>query len=86
MFTALCGLLETSYDWVSCSSFIMTACSRDGTVRLWDCGEAKCLSVVSKSDCPVNSCALSEFCGMDNTSDNQTSKILCTALIIQEPL
>lgn len=56
----------------------MTACSRDGTVRLWDCGEAKCLSVVSKSDCAVNSCALTEFRGMDNTSDNQTSKILCT--------
>ena len=54
----------------------MTACSRDGTVRLWDCGEATCLSVVSKSDCPVNSCALTELHGMENTTDNQTSKIL----------
>ena len=61
---------------MSCFCFIMTACSRDGTVRLWDCGEATCLSVVSKSDCPVNSCALSELHGMENTSDNQTSKIL----------
>lgn len=57
----------------------MTACSRDRTVRLWDCGEAKCLAVVSKSDCPVNSCALAELHGMENMSDNQTSKILFTA-------
>ena len=56
--------------------FVLTACSRDGTVRLWDCGEAKCLTVVSKSDCPVNSCALTQLQGMENTSeaDNQTSK------------
>ncbi|XP_020621989.1 proteasomal ATPase-associated factor 1-like [Orbicella faveolata] len=50
------------------------SCSRDGTVRLWDCGEAKCLAVVSKSDCPVNSCALTELHGMENTSENQTSE------------
>ena len=58
------------------SVFVMAACSRDGSVRLWDCGEAKCLAVVSKDDCPVNSCALTEFQGMEGTSeaDNQHSK------------
>ena len=45
-----------------------TACSRDGSVRLWDCGESKCLAVLSKGDCPVNSCALTELQGMENTS------------------
>ena len=45
------------------------ACSRDGSVRLWDCGESKCLAVVSKSDCPVNSCALTTFPGRDNSSE-----------------
>ena len=56
----------------------MSACSRDGTVRLWDCGEAKCLAVVSKTYCPVNCCSLAEFQGMENmsASDNQTSKMV----------
>lgn len=55
---------------------ILKACSRDGTVRLWDCGEAKCLAVVSSGDCPVNSCALTQLQGMESTpeSDNQSSK------------
>ena len=55
---------------------ILKACSRDGTVRLWDCGEAKCLAVVSSGDCPVNSCALTQLQGMEITpeSDNQSSK------------
>ena len=44
----------------------ITACSRDGSARLWDCGEAKCLAVVSKSDCPVNSCALMQLQEMKN--------------------
>ena len=46
-------------------------------MRLWDCGEAKCLAVVSKSDCPVNSCALMELQGMENDTsgaDPQHSK------------
>ncbi|XP_068756975.1 proteasomal ATPase-associated factor 1-like [Montipora capricornis] len=42
------------------------SCSRDGSARLWDCGEAKCLAVVSKSDCPVNSCALMQLQEMKN--------------------
>ncbi|XP_073245276.1 proteasomal ATPase-associated factor 1-like [Porites lutea] len=45
------------------------SCSRDGCVRLWDCGESKCLAVVSKSDCPVNSCALTTFPGRENSSE-----------------
>lgn len=44
------------------------SCSRDGSVHLWDCGESKCLAVLSKGDCPVNSCALTELQGMENTS------------------
>ena len=46
-------------------------------MHLWDCGEAKCLAVVSKSDCPVNSCALMELQGMENDTsgaDPQHSK------------
>ncbi|KAL9969515.1 hypothetical protein ACROYT_G021737 [Oculina patagonica] len=52
------------------------SCSRDGTARLWDCGEATCIAVVSKNDCPINSCALAELQGMENISaaDNQTSE------------
>ena len=62
-------------DLILC--FTMSACSRDGSVRLWDCGEAKYLAVVSKSDCPVNSCALKELHGMENDTpgaDLQQSK------------
>ncbi|KAK2558083.1 Proteasomal ATPase-associated factor 1 [Acropora cervicornis] len=42
------------------------SCSRDGTARLWDCGEAKCLAVVFKSDCCVNACALMRVPEMEN--------------------
>ena len=41
------------------------ACSRDGTVRLWDCGESKCLAIVSKCNCPVNGCALASVQDVD---------------------
>lgn len=56
----------------------MAACSRDGTARLWDCGEAKCLAVVFKSDCCVNACALMRVPEMENgtSSDIDHSKKL----------
>ena len=56
----------------------MAACSRDGTARLWDCGEAKCLAVVFKSDCCVNTCALMKVPEMENgiSSDIEHSKKL----------
>jgi len=69
----------------------ITACSRDGSVRLWDCGEAKCLAVVSKSDCSVNSCALIEHQGIaagTSGEDEQHSKRVFTTspwLHVQAP-
>ncbi|KAK1189546.1 PAAF1 factor, partial [Pygoscelis papua] len=34
------------------------SCSRDGTVRLWDCGKSACLGVIADCSSPVNGIAL----------------------------
>lgn len=37
----------------------IVSCSRDGTARLWDCGEGKCLEIVFKGDgAPINGCSV----------------------------
>ncbi|KAE8586360.1 hypothetical protein XENTR_v10021641 [Xenopus tropicalis] len=36
----------------------VVTCSRDGTARLWDCGQAACISVVNNSSVPINAIAL----------------------------
>ena len=35
-----------------------TACSRDGSARLWDCGTASCLGVLAECSRPINACAV----------------------------
>ena len=58
-----------------------SACARDGTARLWDCGEAKCLSVVAKCDSPVNSCALGLLTEQMNVETCDTDKgTVCSEL------
>lgn len=42
-----------------------SACSRDGTARLWDCGESKCLAVLASCGCPINGCALASVHNVD---------------------
>lgn len=37
----------------------IVSCSRDGTARLWDCGEGKCLEIIFKGDgAPINGCSV----------------------------
>ena len=35
-----------------------SAVSRDGTARLWDCGSAKCLDVLTTIQQPIHSCSI----------------------------
>ena len=37
----------------------LSAVSRDGTARLWDCGTARCLDKLTSIRQPINSCSLS---------------------------
>ncbi len=37
------------------------ACSRDGAVRLWDCGTATCIATVCQTDVIVNGLAVAEY-------------------------
>ena len=37
---------------------LITATSRDGSTRLWDCGTATCLGTVAECSCPINACTV----------------------------
>lgn len=55
-------------------SIFVLACSRDGSARLWNCGDGKCIRILAERDSVINSCALgtNEQCGI---SQSQTQGI-----------
>ena len=38
----------------------LVSVSRDGSCKLWDVGESKCLANVAKFDCIINSCTIQD--------------------------
>ena len=42
------------------------AVSSDGSVRLWDCGSAKCLATITNTHCPINACAVASSTTLAN--------------------
>ena len=59
--------LFSSHVGVTCTAIVdrgrnVVTCSRDGTARLWNCGNSKCLGILYKGADIINSCAISQVC------------------------
>lgn len=60
------NLLDVHIFSVSAVHLFFLILNRDGTAKLWNCGQAKCIATLLSAESVINCCAISDVSGLIN--------------------